>query len=156
MRNVMLIVLVSAASCLAETKWSAIEPAPRGAIETRPLWERPSMGLSLQRETEVALDRGNGRIVDQTTFELGVIEGERLIRDAENGERRAFDLMRVEWDRQIQLERARRQVAQEQRPKIIERESERLAAERERFMKYLAKPRHGEAAVVDRQMKGKR
>src|SRR5690348_6559373 len=57
---------------------------PFGAIETRPLWERPSAvdvggaGLTLQQRTEAALDRGNGRVEDQPSFDLRQIERERL------------------------------------------------------------------------------
>src|SRR5689334_3306081 len=51
----------------------AIDTRPFGALQTQPLWERPSGdggGLTLQQRTEAAMDRGNGRVEDQPTFDL--------------------------------------------------------------------------------------
>ena len=64
--------------------------------------------------------------------------------------RRAFDLAQAEWDRQHRIDRAETAATNEQRRVVIvERESQRLAVERERWMKQMAKPRHAEAAIVD-------
>src|SRR5438034_4814783 len=58
----------------------AIDTRPFGALETRPIWERPSAqsGLTLQQSAEGALDRGNGRVEDQPTFELKQIGREQV------------------------------------------------------------------------------
>jgi hypothetical protein len=129
-------------------KWSA--------IETRPLWERPSMGLTLQEQTEAALDRGNGRIEDQPTFDLRQLEREQMLWSSSQawGEwsRANFEQFETLWERQRAVERAeQKSQADQQRQLRLERESETLAAERERWLRQSLQPRHGEAAVLDRQ-----
>ena len=147
-----LVIAVLTAAAVGEERFSA--------IESRPLWERPAMGLTLQRETEAALDRGNGRIVDEQSFLVGSV-GSPFIgspgsaalrhgawRGAWRGE------FWVERERQLQIDRAReRAEVDAKREKIVEVESVRLAAERERWIRMMNKPRHGEAAVVDQQIR---
>ena len=115
-----------------------------GAIETRPLWDRPAMGLTLQQEAEAALDRGNGRIVDEQTFTVESIRADRVLTETQR--------FWVERERQLRIDQAQQKaVVEVKREKIVEVESVRLAAERERWIRMMNKPRHGEAAVVDRQ-----
>ena len=101
---------------------------PRSLFEFDPRPQRrPIMPLypSVERE----LDRGNGRIVADTDIDLLRLR----LRDDPDGltESERFAL---EHDRQLRIDeqarRAEKAVAHEQ---LIERESERLAAERERF-----------------------
>jgi ABC-type methionine transport system ATPase subunit len=101
---------------------------PRSLFEFDPRpARRPIMPLypSVERE----LDRGNGRIVADTDIDLLRLR----LRDDPDGltESERFAL---EHDRQLRIDqqdrRAEKSVAHEQ---LIERESERLAAERERF-----------------------
>ena len=157
MKKTLLAIALLASPAFAGDRWSAIDTRPHSAIDTRPHsaietrrhWDQPARGLTLQQETEHALDRGNGRIVDQPTYELAQIERYRVC-----GMHRAFDLAQAEWDRQFRIDRAKTQAANEQRRTVIvERESQRLAGERERWMKQMAKPRHAEAAIVDAQGK---
>ena len=143
MRKWVFILMTLATPVVAEERF--------GAIESRPLWDRPAMGLTLQQGAEEALDRGNGRIVDEATFELTRIERDRVISEPQ----RFWE----ERERAIQIENARRQMQREvKKERIVEVESQRLAAERERWLRTMNKPRHGEAAVLDgqtREGKGK-
>ena len=154
------LVAVMGATAVAEQRF--------GAVESRPLWERPGMGLTLQGETEAALDRGNGRVVDEQSFLVGesgsLSIGSPVVgspgfaalrrgawRGAGRGEEERFW---VERERQLQIDQAQQKAQVEsKREKVVELESVRLAAERERWLRMMNKPRHGEAAVVDEQMK---
>jgi len=132
---------------LSTSAWARNE-----AVETRPIWERPAMGLTLQQQTEAALDRGNGRIEDPATFSLRQVDVEQARTRGEISPRQEFDAFQVERERQLRIEQQRRGAANEQqRTKIIERESDRLADERARWFRELNKPRFEEAAIVDRQ-----
>ena len=126
-----------------------------GALETRPIWERSAAGSGLlQRETERALDRSNGRIDDPALFDIEQIARQNALRSLQNDGRADFELFQRERDRQTLIDQQQRtQQQQTQRKKIYEVESQKLADERERWLRFIAKPRHGEAAVVDRQMR---
>ena len=136
------------------------EAHPFGAIETRPLWERPARAaepFTLQQQAEDALDRGNGRIEDEQTFELRLQDRDRALRDA-----RDFDLgrrPRDEWER-YRLERERRERLENRRRRLegeanrqrrLERESDALADVRRRFAEEANRPNSALGAVVDRQ-----
>jgi hypothetical protein len=134
------------------------EAHPFGANETRPLWERPpAEPFTLQQQAEDAMDRGNGRIEDEQTYELRLLERDRAIRDA-----RDFDLgqrpreeqerYRFERERQERIENLRRRLAGEaNRQRRLERESEALADVRRRFAEEANRPNSALGAVVDRQ-----
>ena len=101
---------------------------PRSVFEFDPRpARRPIMPLypSVERE----LDRGNGRIVADTDIDLLRLR----LRDDPDGLTES-ERFAIEHDRQLRIDeqnrRAEKAVAHEQ---LIERESERLAAERERF-----------------------
>jgi hypothetical protein len=137
----------------------SLRPTP-GVIERRPIWDRPTgETMTLQQQTESALDRGNGRIEDPATFELRQVDRDRAIRatridDPATAQRLELERFQAERDRQLDLERQQRQRLEQHQPRrVVEYESDRLAAERERWLRSLAKPRHGEAAVVDRQIR---
>ena len=137
---------------------SVREAHPFGAIETRPLWERPrAEPFTLQQQAENALDRGNGRIEDEQTYELRLLERDRVLRDA-----RDFDLgqrpraeqerYRLERERQERLEDRRRRLEGEAiRQRRLERESDALADVRQRFAEEANRPNSALGAVVDRQ-----
>jgi hypothetical protein len=137
---------------------SVREAHPSGAIETRPLWERPAAEpFTLQQQAEDALDRGNGRIEDEQTYELRLLERDRAIRDA-----RDFDLgqrpreeqerYRFQRERQERIENQRRRLAGEaNRQRRLERESDALADVRRRFAEEANRPNSALGAVVDRQ-----
>ena len=145
MRKTLLVILMFTGSSMAEE--------PFGAIETRPIWERPSSDLTLQQSVEEAVDRGNGRVVDEATFELRRIERARAVAD---DVARSRDWFWQERERALQLDRVQRQTQRAQeKQRVMERESQRLKEERERWLRMINKPRHGEAAVVDRQMRDK-
>jgi hypothetical protein len=122
------------------------EDRPFGAIETRPLWERPASndGLTLQQRTEAALDRGTGRIEDQPTFELKQIERQQ---DRPDGLRE----YRIERERADRIEQQRLTGQREtQRQQRTEREDESLADMRREWDQIRAREDHAGAAVVDR------
>ena len=124
------------------------------AVETRPLWERPAMGLTLQQQTEAALDRGNGRIEDPATFSLRRLDVAQARSRGELSPRQEFEWFQTERDRQAQMENQQRRAANDaRRTRVIERESDRLADERERWMQQMTKPRFEESAIVDRQVR---
>jgi hypothetical protein len=124
------------------------------AVETRPLWERPAMGLTLQQQTEAALDRGNGRIEEPATFSLRRLDVAQARSRGELWPRQEFEWFQTERDRQAQIENLQRRAANEaHRKRVIERESDRLADERERWMQQMTKPRFEESAIVDRQVR---
>jgi hypothetical protein len=110
--------------------------------------ESCAKGGTLWEQTERALDRGNGRVVDEQSYTVESIRADRVLSDTQR--------FWVERERQLQIERVQQTaVVEVKRERIVERESERLAAERERWIRMMNKPRHGEAAVVDRQEKNK-
>jgi hypothetical protein len=145
MRRIALITL--AVSC-------GVASARNEAVETRPLWERPAMGLTLQQQTEAALDRGNGRIEDPATFSLRQLDVAQARGRGDLSPRQDFEWFQTERDRQLQIENQRRRAAGEaQRTRVIERESDRLADERARWIRQMNKPRFEESAIVDRQFR---
>ena len=137
------------------------DPHPFGAIETRPLWERPPAPLrdfTLQQRAEDALDRGAGRIEDDATFELRQLERGRAFRDPRGyeeltpRERAELDPFRFERDRQERLDERRLRLEREQRyQRRVEREAESLAEVRRRFDEQVNRENHAGGAVVDRQ-----
>jgi hypothetical protein len=169
MRSFMLSVLIMTSAGIAaqrpgaelpqSQRWSAIDSGKWSAIETRPLSERPAVDGLNQKQTEAALDRGNGRIIDPATYELRRLEFNRLASSAAAGgagPRIEFHNLQDALDYQRQLDRAAMQQATEaRRAQVVETESQRLAAERERLMQFLAKPRHAEAAIVEKQTEKK-
>ena len=135
---------------------SVREAHPYGAIETRPLWERPAPDpLTLQQRAEDALDRGNGRIEDQATFELRVLDRDRALRDElDLGQRSPAEAerFRLERERQERLEQRRWQLERAaDRQRVLERESDALADVRRRFAEEANRPNSALGAVVDRQ-----
>ena len=146
------------------------DPHPFGAIETRPLWERPRREpLTLQEQAEDALDRGTGRIEDDASFELRLREHDRDSVDAgadaigrDNADaldlrdrrraRAAYERFRLEQDRRERLEDRRMRLEREGwRQQRLERESEALADVRRRFAAEANRPNQALGAVVDRQ-----
>jgi hypothetical protein len=131
-----------------------VASARNEAVETRPLWERPAMGLTLQQQTEAALDRGNGRFEDSATFSLRELDVSVARSRGQLQPRQEFEWFQTERDRQLQIENQQRRAANEsQRTRVIEREGDRLADERERWMRQTNKPRFEEGAIVDRQFR---
>ncbi len=75
-------------------------------------------------------------------------------RRGELSPRQEFEWFQTERDRQAQIENLQRRAANEaHRKRVIERESDRLADERERWMQQMTKPRFEESAIVDRQVR---
>ena len=125
------------------------DPHPFGAIETRPLWQRPPRDpLTLQQQAEDALDRGTGRIEDDASFELRVLERDRAnaTLDARDGDdldlrdhraprdRAEYDRFRLERDRQERLDDRRMRLERAGwRQQRLEREADALADVRRRF-----------------------
>lgn len=108
---------------------------PRSLFEFDPRpTRRPIMPLYPRVERE--LDRGAGRIGSDAEF-----DARRLLReqDEPRGEfprRRAFDRFDEAYDRTLQIQRQEQRADQAlRRRKWVETESQRLAAERERFYK---------------------
>ena len=147
------------------------DPHPFGAIETRPLWERPparAEPLTLQQQAEDALDRSTGRIEDEASFELRLLDHERVddaaaraatiggdtldLRERRPRPRTEYERFRLERDRQERLDDRRwkgeRDLRYQQR---LEREAETLADVRKRFEEQANRPNHALGAVVDRQ-----
>jgi hypothetical protein len=134
------------------------DPHPFGAIETRPLWERPAAEpFTLQQQAEDALDRGNGRIEDEQTFELRLQDRDRALRDARDFDlgrrpREAWERDRLERERRERLENRQRRIEGEaNRQRRLERESDALADVRRRFAEEASRPNAALGAVVDRQ-----
>ena len=139
------------------------DPHPFGAVETRPLWERPAAEpFTLQQQAEDALDRGNGRIEDEATFELRLRDRDQAIRDARDfnlGRQQSPPQTREEWER-YRLERDRQERLEDRRARLereanrqrrLERESDALADVRRRFAEEANRPNSALGAVVDRQ-----
>ncbi|MEA2711227.1 MAG: hypothetical protein QOF78_3828 [Phycisphaerales bacterium] len=129
------------------------EANPFGAIENRPLWERSAQRdpLTLQQQTEDALDRSNGRIEDEATFELRRIERDRQ-RPFDLSPRAEEERFRIERDRQERLdERRMRFERDERRQRRLEREADALADARRRWAEQVGRENHAGGAVVDRQ-----
>ena len=142
------------------------DPHPFGAIETRPLWERPTRPdpLTLQQRAEDALDRGTGRIEDDASFELRLLARDRAADDNSTLDDDAFDLrpgprprdeferFRLERDRQQRLDDRRLRLERDAwRQQRLEREADALADVRRRFAEQANRPNHALGAVVDRQ-----
>jgi hypothetical protein len=143
------------------------DPHPFGAIETRPLWQRPARDpLTLQQRAEDALDRGTGRIEDDAAFELRLLERDRALRDGDAirdpndaldlrdrpARRDEYDRFRLERDRQERLDERRMRLEREGwRQQRLERESDALADVRRRFAEEANRPNQALGAVVDRQ-----
>jgi hypothetical protein len=122
---------------------------PFGAIETRPLWDRPVERPTVQQQTERALDRGTGRIVDEPTFEL---DRQRLQELEREGRVPIGSTYQFERDRADQIEQQRvRDSATQQRRQQTERESESLATERQQWESVLRRENAAGGAVVDQQ-----
>jgi hypothetical protein len=123
-----------------------------GAIENRPLWDRPGDGVSLQQETESALDRGNERVEGEALFELRLLERDRAI-DAGRIERKGeIERYREEIDRAEQLAQVRIRAQQHQeRARRFEREAEALAQQRAAWRAIVQRENAAGGAVVDRQ-----
>jgi hypothetical protein len=144
-RIVMSGVILSASVALAGEGDRAFD-----AIESRPLWERPSDGLTLQQKTEAALDRGNGRVEDETLFQLRVMERDRLLRLGEIERSSEYERYREEINRGEQLEQMRIRAAQAaQQAKTYERESEALAKQRAAWRTIVERENAAGGAVVD-------
>jgi hypothetical protein len=126
-----------------------IETHPFGAVETRPLWDRPAGGPGVQQRTEHTLDRGTGRVADEPTYELDRMAVERAEQRFRAPPGATYDL---EQDRREQLERERlkqsRAADQERR---FEREEEALADLRARWESVLRRENAAGGAVVDQQ-----
>jgi hypothetical protein len=166
MRRIAIAVLISGSSALAgqgeqpvvlppgraasQAPAGAIDTRPFGALETRPLWDRPSDaggGLTLQRRTENALDRGNGRIEEPANFELDQLQRERF-----GGTQQGSAWERAQTDRDEQVEQLRLKGEREgMRQQRIERESEALAAQRRQWQSVLTRENAAGGAVIDRQ-----
>ena len=163
--TMMILLLVSTTACFAgqgeqpvilppsravqQSPPGAIDTRPFGALETRPLWDRPTndSGLTLQGRTERALDRGNGRVEDQATFDLRQLERERV-----GGTELGSAWERAQMDREDQVEQLRLQAQREgMRQERIERESEALAATRRQWQSVLTRENAAGGAVIDRQ-----
>ena len=93
------------------------------------------------------MDRGNGRVEDQATFELRQIDRERL-----GGTELGSAWERAQVDREEQIEQLRLKGAREAtRRQRIERESEALATQRRQWELVLARENAAGGAVIDRQ-----
>jgi hypothetical protein len=115
------------------------------AIETRPLWERPSDRLTPYERAESELDRGNGRIVDEQTHQLDRIRAERLLEVGRVGD---ADILLEDRDRDLRIEQKQREVQRQTRQRKIEYEQDVLRDERERFLKRIeAEQREGPFAA---------
>jgi hypothetical protein len=167
MRRIAIVILCSASSAWAaqgrepvllppgraeqQAPAGAINTRPFGALETRPVWDRPATpadGLSLQQRTESALDRGNGRVEDATTFELRQIDRQQLGGGTAIGS--AWE--QAQSDRDDQIEQLRLKAQREgMRQQRIERESESLAEQRRQWQSVLARENAAGGAVIDRQ-----
>ena len=129
------------------------ESGQTGAIEHRPIWDQPAKGPSLIEQTESALDRGNGRVVDEPTYQIHQLDRDRAIADGVGGTHATFDAFEQDWDRQRQVERAERTaMSAEQRQAKAEVEAQAAEADRQRAIARSLHPSHEEAAILDRQM----
>jgi hypothetical protein len=137
------------ALALASLLCIAADERPFGAIETRPLWERPSGDLTLQRRTEDALDRGTGRIEDEPSYQVGQIERDQRL---DLDRRTPSEVYRDEHDRQERLDRGQSEAQRDQsRAQRLQRNEEALEAARRRWMNVVARENAAGGAVVDRQ-----
>ena len=129
-----------------------IDHSRASAIETRPLWDRPTQGPSLWDKTQAAVDRGNGKVTDQATFDLNRLDLQRAIDAGEVGTRGNFAGYEVDWERQRLVERAEAKArqefkAQQQAQAIDQMQATERAKQNERSLR----PTHEESAIVDRQ-----
>ena len=92
------------------------------------------------------MDRGNGRVEDQPTFDLRQIEREQL-----GGTQLGSAWERAQADRENQVEQLRLKSQREQiRQQRIERESDALATQRRQWQSILSRENAAGGAVIDR------
>ena len=121
------------------------ETHPFGALETRPLWDRPVDRGPLPDRIERDVDRGEGRITDDpATFDLKQIRREQI---DPSGTLAAVK----EQQRQEDVEAIRLKADREaNRVKRYEREDEVLAKERRDWSTLVQRENAAGGAVVDR------
>lgn len=125
-----------------------LPPAPvrTFGMESRPIWDRPtSDGLTLQKQTEAAVDRGNGTVQDANLFQLNLLE----LQNAGATQKQLYEAQqyRAEQIEQLRLQASR----QEMREKRYESEAVALAKERSAWASGNVSSSGLSGAVVDRQ-----
>jgi hypothetical protein len=116
------------------------------------LMDPPRSRESWQSLVERDLDRVMGRIEPETLHQLRRLEQDRAAREGIDSQRESERFLE-ERDRSLRLEqRDREQTHSIQRRRVVERESDRLRAERERFQRALSGGNPGAVAADTRRL----